>query len=332
MTGKAFQMPSAQLIETIQGLLRSMKNCLYYIERRNACFISVMLLALFYSTCSVITQVPPPPEKDLKKEAVVIPPHVLKYIRVDNMKVDLHLRPYGTGSVNYSAFKFHNPLKLVIDLPNTVAENISYPLTVENEIIGKIETIMLEYKSQPFTRVEIGLNQDASYSIDQGIEEIWVSFYPAKTQDNSSGEEAKSQPAVIEGITSKKPLPSSPVGDKEYQKPASKVLEIQTMTSEEGLDINIVGNGKIVDYDVLILDQPPRLVVDLFGISSTEVKDNSKVKSDIVKRIRVGAHGGKVRIVLDLTHIPQEGVPYQLTSKGNRLVISLKTDTIKPSR
>jgi hypothetical protein len=122
------------------------------------------------------------------------------------------------------------------------------------------------------------------------------------------------------------------VGDKEYQKPASKVLEIQTMTSEEGLDIHIVGNGKIVDHDVLILDQPPRLVVDLFGISSTEVKDNSKVKSDIVKRIRVGAHGGKVRIVLDLTHIPQEGVPYQLTSKGNRLVISLKTDTIKPSR
>jgi hypothetical protein len=290
-----------------------------------------MILALFYSTCSVVTQVPPPPEEAVKKEAVVIPPHVLKYIRVDNMKVDLHLRPYGTGSANYSAFKFYNPLKLVIDLPNTVAENVSYPLAVENEIIGKIETIMLEHKSQPFTRVEIGLNQDASYSIDQGREEIWVSFYPAKTQDVSSGEKVKNQPAVTEGITSKKPLPSSLLGDKEYQKPASKVLEIQTVTSEEGLDIHIIGNGKIAKYDVLILDRPPRLVVDLLGITSTEVKENPKVESKMVKRIRVGTHDGKVRLVFDLTHIPPKGVPYQLTSKGNRLVISLKADTIEPS-
>jgi hypothetical protein len=276
--------------------------------------------------------VPPPPKEDVKKEAFVIPPHVLRYIQVDNTKVDLHLRPYGTGSVNYSAFKFHNPLKLVIDLPNTKAENVSYPLTVENEIIGKIETIMFEYKSQPFTRVEIGLSQDASYSIDQGREEIWVSFYPAKTQDNSSGNEAKSKPAVTEGITSKKPLPSSLLGEKEYEQPASKVLEIQTMTSEEGFDIYIIGNGKIAKYDLLILDRPPRLVVDLFGITTTEVKGNIKVESDMVKRIRVGIHDGKVRVVFDLTHIPQKGVPYQLTSKSNRLVISFKADTIKPSR
>jgi hypothetical protein len=276
--------------------------------------------------------VPPPPKEDVKKEAVVIPPHVLKYIQVDNMKVDLHLRPFGAGSVNYSAFNFHNPLKLVIDLPNTVAENVSYPLAVENEIIGKIETMMLEYKSQPFTRVEIGPNQDATYSIDQGQEEIWVTFYPAKTQDNSSGKEAKSKPAVTEGITSKKPLPSSLLGDEEYKKPASKVLEIQTMTSEEGFDIHIIGNGKIAEYDVLILDHPPRLVVDLFGITTTEVKGNLKVESDMVKRIQVGTHDGKVRVVFDLTHIPQNEVPYQLTSKGNRLVISLKADTIKPSR
>jgi len=276
--------------------------------------------------------VPPPPEEDVKKEAVVIPPHVLKYIQVDNMRVDLHLRPYGAGSVNYSAFKFHNPLKLVIDLPNTVTENVSYPLAVENEIIGKIETIMLEYKSQPFTRVEIGLNQDASYLIDQGREEIWVSFYPAKTQDQSSAEEAKNQAAVSEEITSKKPLISSLLGDQEHQKPASKVSEIQTMTSEEGLDIHIIGNGKIAEYNVLVLDRPPRLVVDLFGITSTEVKGNPKVESDMVKRIRVGTHDGKVRVVFDLTHIPQKGVPYQLTSKGNRLVISLKADTSKASR
>ena len=325
-------MSSAQLNETIPELLRSMKSCLYYSGRRKVCFISVVILALFYSACSVVTQVPPPPKEDVKKEAFVIPPHVLRYIQVDNTKVDLHLRPYGTGSLNYSAFKFHNPLKLVIDLPNTKAENVSYPLTVENEIIGKIETIMFEYKSQPFTRVEIGLSQDASYSIDQGREEIWVSFYPAKTQDNSSGNEAKSKPAVTEGITSKKPLPSSLLGEKEYEQPASKVLEIQTMTSEEGFDIYIIGNGKIAKYDLLILDRPPRLVVDLFGITTTEVKGNLKVESDMVKRIRVGIHDGKVRVVFDLTHIPQKGVPYQLTSKSNRLVISFQADTIKPSR
>jgi hypothetical protein len=50
-------------------------------------------------------------------------------------------------------------------------------MAVEGEIIVKVETIEFVHESQPITRVEIGLNRDTAYLIDQAQDEIWVTFF-----------------------------------------------------------------------------------------------------------------------------------------------------------
>ena len=88
--------------------------------------------------------------------------------------LDIYL--VGSDAMTYTAFKAIDPLRLVLDLPNTESEISSSPLAVENEIIGKIETMMLAQEPQPMTRVEIGLNQETPYEIVQETNQILVQF------------------------------------------------------------------------------------------------------------------------------------------------------------
>ena len=66
---------------------------------------------------------------------------------------------------------------------------------------------------------------------------------------------------------------TSPPAAKETLAAASKILDIQQTVSGEDLDVYIIGNGRLDNYNVFVLRDPPRLVLDLFGVRSTIVKD-----------------------------------------------------------
>ena len=104
--------------------------------------------------------------------------------------------------------------------------------------------------------------------------------------------------------------------------PANKILSIQLVARNEDHDVHIIGDGRLDDYEVFTLTDPPRVVIDLWGVQSTEVTDDLSLGGPLVKKVRVGLHANRVRIVFDLVHIPDAGVPYQIVSKGDRLQIT----------
>ena len=106
--------------------------------------------------------------------------------------------------------------------------------------------------------------------------------------------------------------PAQPIAE-EPVAPASKILDIQQTVSGEDLDVYIIGNGRFDNYNTFVLPDPPRLVLDLFGVRSTEVKDALILDGPWVRRIRVGLHSNKVRVVFDLIHTLKAEVPYQIT-------------------
>ena len=111
---------------------------------------------------------------------------------------------------------------------------------------------------------------------------------------------------------------------KKLLSPASKILAIQPVTSNDDLVFLITGNGSLDNYDALILTDPPRLVLDLFGVQSTEVKDIMNLNGSLVEKVRVGIHGDKVRVVFDLLLNSEAGVPHRVFSRDDRLVVSFK--------
>ena len=102
---------------------------------------------------------------------------VIKDIRVVDMEVHFELARSGTQDLSYTAIRSVDPLRLVLRFFDTLGWDVSSPMTVENETIGKIEIITLvDNNSQILTRIEIALKQDTGFSIDVRPEKIRLAF------------------------------------------------------------------------------------------------------------------------------------------------------------
>jgi type IV pilus assembly protein PilQ len=323
-------------------------RCGQYNLRKRCTLLLLFMVWIGTATgCGTPTVSPPPPEEAVKKKPEIVP-HVLKDIQVTDKKVLLKLMRSGSKSINYTGFKLIDPLRLVVDLFGTVADGLPSPMAVENEIIGKVETIEFVHESQPITRVEIGLNRDTAYLTDQAQDEIWVIFFPdpqligtmeaqgepivhpeveEPLPETKAGQAAETtQPLEEEPMAPAQPIAEEPVA------PASKILDIQQTVSGEDLDVYIIGNGRFDNYNTFVLPDPPRLVLDLFGVRSTKVKDALILDGPWVRRIRVGLHSNKVRVVFDLIHTLKAEVPYQITLEEDRLVLSFKPGSGFPAQ
>lgn len=350
-----------------------MSSCQYYLRQGWILPLLLLFWMICASGCAGPTTAPSTADDKTAEKPAATTHHILREIRVIDMEVHFDLRRAGTQDIYYSAFKAIDPLRLVLDLTNTVKDEITSPLAVENEIIGKIETMTLVHESQPLTRIEIGLNRDTAYLIDQAQEQIWVKFYadlklteaaaaqgepvvhpegeeysvetktsleadalqpPAEEpidtpQAYLEEPEVTSQPSEVEAIDTAQPITvekevTYQSAAKKALSPASRILDIQPVTSGKALKVYLIGNGKLDDYDVLVLKNPSRLVVDLKGVKATNVKDVLVLTGPWVRKIRVGLHADKVRVVFDLNFIAESEIPYKIITEEDRLMVSFE--------
>lgn len=97
----------------------------------------------------------------------------------------------------------------------------------------------------------------------------------------------------------------------ELRHPASKLTELDFLREDERISFYIFSDGRISEFNASYLIDPPRLVVDLIGFQSSEVRRPLSLDGPCVKKVRVGSHADKVRVVFDL--ITGEEAPYQIT-------------------
>jgi len=283
----------------------------------------VFILAMFF--CAVVYASSTTPTE----------PHVLKDVRIFSHSGQWHVVLIGSQSMTYKATKTSNPLRVVVDLPNTVSKPLITSPVGDNEIIDTVKSSTVVHGPPPLTRVEIVLKKDISYDIRQEEEKIRISFDTVPPTSQPEG--AETEPAVeakddIPPTTTKEspttvtsqPSPEEPKRAAEQAlPPASTILAIEPVEMGEDIDVHIIGDGRFDKYDVSLLSDPPRLVVDLFGVKSTGLKDELSLSGPWAKRLRIGRHAEKVRVVFDLLFTPKGEFPFQVTVEENRLVVSL---------
>jgi type IV pilus assembly protein PilQ len=284
------------------------------------------ILALFFWASGCATQPSAPPTSETSAgERMSTEPRQLKDIQVVDQIEILDILLVGSDSMTYTAFKAIDPLRLVLDLPNTLSGGVSSPLAVENEFIGKIETLELPGAPSPMTRVEIGLNQETPYEIIQEQNHIRVQFEKTMSQAEAAPAEVEAAPvqeAALWTSTAAGIEASAMSQSTEDMPPAKKITAIQPISSDEELKVYIIGDGNLANYNVFPLTDPARLVLDLMGVEADVPKTTVPPSDALVKKIRLGTHSDKVRVVFDL--VPAAGLPYQVLSAGDRLVVSFK--------
>jgi len=283
--------------------------------------IGLMALIFYAFGCASQPSAPPTSQADAG-DRVSTETQQLQDIQVVDQDGFLSIYLVGSDAMTYTAFKAIDPLRLVLDLPNTESEISSSPLVVENELIGKIETIMLAQEPQPMTRVEIGLNQETQYEIAQEMNRIMVQF--EKTAVVVETEPTPEAEAVLFQTETAPEMEAAatPASSGEISRPAEKITAIQPITYGEELKVYIIGDGSIAKYNVFTLTDPARVVLDLMGVELAAGKATVPPSDPLVKGIRMGTHPDKVRVVFDL--IPAEGLPYHITSVEDRLVVTFE--------
>jgi len=293
----------------------------------------VFILALFFFAVVSVTMT-----------TATEPPGVLKDVRVFSQGGQWHVVLIGSQSMTYKATKTSNPLRVVVDLPNTASKPLIASPVGGNEVIETVKSSTVVHGPPPLTRVEIVLKKDISYDIRQEEEKIQISF--DTLAPTPQAEAVETEPTIeakddIPPITTSEsptaatsestPEEPQPILEKALP-PASTILAIEPVEMDEDIDVHIIGDGRFDKYDVSLLFEPPRLVVDLFGVKSTGIKDELSLSGPWAKRLRIGRHAEKVRVVFDLRFTPKGDFPFQVTVEENRLVVSLLPGHSLPSQ
>ncbi|MCI0672339.1 MAG: AMIN domain-containing protein, partial [Myxococcaceae bacterium] len=82
--------------------------------------------------------------------------------------------------------------------------------------------------------------------------------------------------------------------EREVSRPARRITAL-TLSSEA---LRVRTDGEVARYEVLQLENPARLAVDVYDVSLAARAPKSK--GGPISEVRVGEHGGKVRLVLDV--------------------------------
>lgn len=195
----------------------------------------------------------------------------------------------GRKPLTFSAINHISPTGILLYFPDTtldIPEINSIPLT--NEIIGTIEADEFANENSANSRIFIGLNMDRPYSISSDENALIISF------PKTLYEPAKNE-------TKKTSFKTNAVGSPEQNFPSASLLKSVTTTSlKNNIIVNVDADGAIMNYNSFAIDNPARIVFDIYDIKSPHRGGQTiYVESKWVKRIRYNPYPDKIRLVLD---------------------------------
>ncbi len=82
-------------------------------------------------------------------------------------------------------------------------------------------------------------------------------------------------------------------------KPATMLTGLSVQPVDGGALVGLAADGTLDNIEVFTLEKPARLVIDVQGVKAGPSAKNVKLDSPFVTGARLGAHEGKVRIVID---------------------------------
>lgn len=105
--------------------------------------------------------------------------------------------------------------------------------------------------------------------------------------------------------------------------PAQMVTKIEVRPEGEEVTVFVKGDGKLFSSARLLDDN--RLVVDLLSVSSALKSPHVSGQHQLLRKVRVGYHADKVRLVLELLGRPS----FSVTPVGHDILVSLKPRAVE---
>jgi type IV pilus assembly protein PilQ len=238
--------------------------------------------------------------------------NVIQGIGVSDAAGGVELEIRGTRAPSYTVFKLQDPPRLVVDLAGADVSALSAPVAVGKGGVREVTTAQYQDERSAVGRVIVALDAGARYEVRPRDRAVVVKVAAADGRpldaEKKVATAAPSQPlspalspaggegagpAAIAEHRQRDHVLSRRADEAAVSRPATTVLGARARQGAVALALD----GEVSRFDVLELEDPPRLAVDLYGISKAP---RSAVTLDgAFKQARFGRDLGKVRVVLD---------------------------------
>jgi type IV pilus assembly protein PilQ len=204
---------------------------------------------------------------------------VLSEVRVAQDASTTVVGLYGPAAAAFEDFRQDQPARIVVDLDGVAPGRVAATTPVYDGTVEEISVAAVPAGAgAQRTRVELSLAQAADYEVVAREDHLEVRVTPQRS--------AAAEPAPAE------PAPTGP--------PATRLAGVRGAVEGGGTVVRLQADGPIANAEHFPLSDPERLVVDLPGVANA-AEASTKVGTSQVKRVRVGSHEGKVRVVIDGT-------------------------------
>jgi len=226
-------------------------------------------------------------------------------ISVDNMGAQpvLVMQTEKPVDYRYTVYDEKDPLRIVIDFPEMDVTAVGKKIPVDQAPLAGVQVSAINVPSGHLGRVELLLDKPAGYDVFFSGNEFRVAFADAEVGESSST--VSSQPVSI----------NSPAENTKSS--AEKISSVKISTGKAEL----TADGPLSKVRSFELSNPPRLVIDVFGVQPG-FKNYSYPVGDGFDRLRVGPYKDKTRFVFDASssHLPE----YNVNTMDDKVVVSWK--------
>jgi len=244
-----------------------------------------------------------------------------------------------------------------------LAAEVPAALPVGNGLVNQIKSSRITADGGALARIEIGLDRKVEYEVDKQDRLLLIRLSKAenppapapnpqgevfkegggKVYVESSGSEppapapageaapATESPLEWEAETAPAAATSAPGAPAPVAQPtlaapsgpAKKLLDLGVDSQSDRTVITVVTDGLVGNYNAFALDNPSRLVVDLWKLGNLYPNTQLAVNSQGLKDIRLGQHPDKVRLVFDASgkNFPS----YRFDKSGERLIVTVSS-------
>ncbi|MFH1808629.1 MAG: type IV pilus secretin PilQ [Pseudomonadota bacterium] len=258
--------------------------------------------------------------------AAVLSTGALRAEQAANRVTGVQLQPAGEATrvliateaaPRYTVFKLSAPLRVVIDVQGGDVAALGSPLAGQGLVQGVAAT-QFDDASGKIGRLVVTLRDGARYDVVAEGQTLVLTATPEQSGRQAAATEP---PAASRGQTPEQTAaveaqvpelePASP--------PARRLLAIEARPSNHATLLTLRTDGEPLRYEVKEIDNPPRLVVDLYDVS-TRLKKSVAIQDANLQRARVGWHQGKTRVVIDTVR----GVPiYDVAVAADGLTLAI---------
>jgi hypothetical protein len=223
-------------------------------------------------------------------------------------------------------------------------------------LVASVVAATDEGARDPLTRVEVALTEPADYVVQPVAEGLALRFSTPKGPASVSAAPPAAQilappdpngatPTDPQAIQSRAGAPAAaatapapnaqaprPIGAgtaatvgaaSDSRQPATKLTAIDVTPTRSGVLLKLEADGTLDAGATFVVADPDRLVIDLTGVARAMPHNELAVESDVVRRVRLGDHSEKLRVVLDGGPLAKGFERVRLEPVANGLVLAV---------